>query len=233
MRDWLGDCMKVCRRCGLEKPVEAFHKASNNPDGLDNRCRECRHAYYLANREHTINRVTLRYEANAVGEKICPDCGCEVPRRGDRCESCGYIRKRQLIVLYQMANPDLSREWKRSSAKRRYAENEDYRLRSIFQASERTRNLRAASSETLDYMSVLRRDPCSYCGESAQAVDHIHPVSRGGENHWTNMTAACNRCNSSKHAREDMLTWIFGRREHFANTFSAGRPVPASLGATS
>jgi 5-methylcytosine-specific restriction endonuclease McrA len=47
---------------------------------------------------------------------------------------------------------------------------------------------------------VLARDrhTCVYCGAAADTIDHIRPVSRGGKNEWTNLVAACRRCNCRK-----------------------------------
>lgn len=47
---------------------------------------------------------------------------------------------------------------------------------------------------------------CAYCGKhfkssSDLSRDHIHPVSRGGLNTWTNVVAACKRCNTHKSNR--------------------------------
>jgi 5-methylcytosine-specific restriction endonuclease McrA len=46
---------------------------------------------------------------------------------------------------------------------------------------------------------VLRYDPCAYCGEPAETIDHIDPLSRGVDNGWEKLTAACGTCNYSKH----------------------------------
>lgn len=53
---------------------------------------------------------------------------------------------------------------------------------------------------------VLHRDKftCQYCGRSAPdvvlQVDHVHPVSKGGGNHISNLTTACQECNEGKSA---------------------------------
>jgi hypothetical protein len=55
---------------------------------------------------------------------------------------------------------------------------------------------------------VFKRDSftCQYCGKSAPdiilEVDHIHPVSRGGEEDITNLITSCFDCNRGKGARE-------------------------------
>ena len=46
---------------------------------------------------------------------------------------------------------------------------------------------------------VKRRDKrCAYCNGRPETVDHILPRSRGGENSWMNLVAACFRCNQRK-----------------------------------
>lgn len=50
--------------------------------------------------------------------------------------------------------------------------------------------------------NILRRDAhtCQYCGRRGErlTVDHVVPRSRGGETTWTNVVAACLRCNLRK-----------------------------------
>jgi len=55
---------------------------------------------------------------------------------------------------------------------------------------------------------IFKRDKftCQYCGRTAPDVvlhvDHIHPVSRGGENDLLNLITSCFDCNAGKAARE-------------------------------
>ena len=55
--------------------------------------------------------------------------------------------------------------------------------------------------------SVFERDgfTCQYCGgkppESLLEVDHIHPVSKGGDNSFVNLLTSCFECNRGKSAR--------------------------------
>jgi 5-methylcytosine-specific restriction endonuclease McrA len=48
--------------------------------------------------------------------------------------------------------------------------------------------------------AVLDRDGhrCVYCGTRADTIDHVRPRSRGGQHVWTNVVAACARCNHRK-----------------------------------
>ena len=47
---------------------------------------------------------------------------------------------------------------------------------------------------------VLERDgyTCGYCGGYGDTLDHVVPESRGGENTWGNLVAACAPCNGRK-----------------------------------
>ena len=48
--------------------------------------------------------------------------------------------------------------------------------------------------------AVLDRDAhsCVYCDARADTIDHVRPRSRGGQHVWTNVVAACARCNHRK-----------------------------------
>ncbi|MCF8240279.1 MAG: HNH endonuclease [Melioribacteraceae bacterium] len=54
----------------------------------------------------------------------------------------------------------------------------------------------------LSRKNIIKRDKfkCAYCGRGdlPLTVDHIIPKSRGGEDIWENLTAACLRCNNKK-----------------------------------
>jgi len=50
--------------------------------------------------------------------------------------------------------------------------------------------------------NIIKRDRgrCQYCGREDPnlTIDHVIPLSRGGKHTWTNVVAACHRCNSIK-----------------------------------
>lgn len=54
----------------------------------------------------------------------------------------------------------------------------------------------------LSRKNILRRDghKCLYCGRSdiPLTVDHVLPLSRGGEDVWENLVCACVKCNNKK-----------------------------------
>lgn len=49
--------------------------------------------------------------------------------------------------------------------------------------------------------AIFKRDrhTCQYCGAHGElTIDHVMPRSRGGEDTWENLVAACYRCNNKK-----------------------------------
>jgi 5-methylcytosine-specific restriction endonuclease McrA len=54
----------------------------------------------------------------------------------------------------------------------------------------------------LSRKNILRRDAhrCQYCGRGdiPLTVDHVTPVSRGGDETWENLVCACVQCNNRK-----------------------------------
>ena len=62
-----------------------------------------------------------------------------------------------------------------------------------------------------DFLAVVAADPCAYCGGPATVIDHITAQRHGGEDHWSNYTAACVRCNSRKRT-SSLLSYLLWER---------------------
>lgn len=62
------------------------------------------------------------------------------------------------------------------------------------------------------YVDALLADPCSYCGNGADFLDHIQAEKRGGSTTWDNVTPVCRECNSSKGPASLLgyLGWLIG-----------------------
>ena len=49
---------------------------------------------------------------------------------------------------------------------------------------------------------------CVYCGDEANSVDHIIPISKGGTDDLNNLVAACTRCNYSLGNKTKVVKWL-------------------------
>jgi 5-methylcytosine-specific restriction endonuclease McrA len=89
----------------------------------------------------------------------------------------------------------------------RYRKTEAGRLVAVAASQRRRARKRAAGSvSTADVCRILAADRCHICGKRFTAkrlatLDHVIPLSRGGEHHVTNLAAAHGSCNHRKHAR--------------------------------
>lgn len=99
-------------------------------------------------------------------------------------------------------------------------------------------NLEKAGKVILSNKTLFARDKhtCAYCGDTFSngqlSRDHVHPVSRGGENTWMNCVTACIKCNTAKGARTPKefgheLLYVPYEPSHFENMILQNRNILA------
>ena len=58
------------------------------------------------------------------------------------------------------------------------------------------------SEVLLNRLNILKRDnfTCQYCSKKSNSmtIDHIIPKNKGGKDTWSNLVAACSKCNTKK-----------------------------------
>jgi 5-methylcytosine-specific restriction endonuclease McrA len=164
--------VKTCRKCGEAKPFEEFYRDRTATDGLRPSCKRCWNA------------------ASTAYNKANP----EVTRKAKRRHHAKHRERdneqaRERHRRWREANRDEHRE----RSRRWYRANRDLAISSL-------RGLGVLDRPSRTYAEILRRDPCAYCGAAMEDIDHIDPIVSGGENHWTNLTAACGSCNNRKYS---------------------------------
>lgn len=180
--------MKRCTKCGVEKELELFSRDRRRADGRRSYCKTCgaekERTWYEANKERVAETGRAWYEANRKRKSETGRAYYEINRK----------RKSETSRAWRQANPE--------------------KVRAKIAAYHRA--MEPADADTLAFMELLRQDPCSYCGKwpepgTVSTIDHIVPVSQGGQNHWTNLTAACQPCNNSKGAKK-LIVWLLEQR---------------------
>lgn len=73
----------------------------------------------------------------------------------------------------------------------------------------------AASSitnkELAEYIKNHRAEHvCKYCGDPCEQIDHVVPLSQGGQHSWDNIQCICARCNMTKGtgSEEEFIAWV-------------------------
>lgn len=138
-------------------------------------------AYYLANRERLLEK--------------------ERHRRATRAEALSQYQRK-----YRAANPDKVNEASsRYRARRRGAAlvEPGVSWRTVSERDGLACSYCAVECDPADGWYIAARDGVRrwVCGPTYPTVDHVVPVSRGGDHAMTNAVLACNRCNKSKGAK--------------------------------
>lgn len=105
-----------------------------------------------------------------------------------------------------------SRERKVRQQRWRYMTDESYRLYHRSKSKRRKAQQRGSTALMLSPDQLWRRwvefdHRCAYCGTGGDLqVEHVMPISKGGEHHLGNVVPACQRCNFSK-GKADAEQW--------------------------
>ena len=173
--------MKVCKKCGENKPLSEYHKKKQSKDGHESACKVCRNAerkaYYEANREKVTAQQKAYYEAN----------------------------REEILVANKAYHAE------------KYANDPEYRAQRNAAAIRRKRLLASAVQEPYLREDIFERDnwTCGLCDEpidpelrfpdsDSASIDHIIPISHGGDDTPDNVQAAHLSCNLSKGNRVEL-----------------------------
>lgn len=231
---------KRCPTCEVEKPAREYNKSNSRKDGLRWQCRSCqreRDALDLErNRETHLN---IRAERLAKGElKFCSSCKENKPYESFRqdawakdgtswqCSMCyrGYYYANlehmlELNTLYRETNREKLKEY---STWYEQNKRDSSRNRGYFLLSEEESEARQFPTKA----KLLERDgnTCYYCAvvldfnsfhksnfiHNQAHLEHLTPLSRGGEHTFSNTVLSCARCNlrKGKKTEEEYYDWL-------------------------
>lgn len=214
------DVDRICKTCGVLKPIECFHRCRGRHGKIYYRhqCRDCfnksRRQYQKNNRKRVSASNKQHYKNNR--EKLR-----QYKKRHYR-----ENRKRILarVKQYREDNPEKRKQYHKdnrdhlsASRKRYYRENRERELTSSKQWKEnnpeknreynhRRRSLRMNNGGTLTAQDIrmikTKNTECAICHSAGNLeLDHIIPLSLGGRNEPQNIQVLCKHCNSSKQAK--------------------------------
>ena len=207
---------KSCTKCGETKPLGEFFRHTASKDGYRPDCKMCKSAKNKAN-----------YAANRDRELAYRDAYNKKHRERLRAQKKAHYDNNRKRILdaqraYREENPERYRDtrdaWREANSERlkayraeRWATNPDYRSRAYAAATRRQRLLDGALSEPYLRDAIFERDAwkCGVCGEDidpqlrfpdsgSPSIDHIVPVSHGGDDTPANVQAAHLGCNSGR-----------------------------------
>ena len=182
--------LKTCSKCRIEKLISEFWKKANRPDGLRSACIDCEKAdaeiwrkanpdyqknHYQENKEQILARMKRRRIAHPEFHRTA---------------SKHYAEKNKEKIA------KMNSDWVRNNPEKN-----------------RTKRARRRASElaakgyvvTPKEMGELYRRNCIYCGSMEKIeIDHVIPLSRGGNHSIGNLVPSCQYCNRSKGSKTIM-----------------------------
>lgn len=200
--------MRECISCGESQPLGRFHRLHNGYKKVCKLCISKRNKKYRTQSPEKISRRNKKYYESVKNTK-------------------SYKEKSKIRgKAYREANPE---KWKEKS-KKWYEKNKDRvsersRKWAILNrekrvANEQRRRFAKVKNGQNDLTSVQieilkSQTPfCNYCYDfdAELTVDHVIPISKGGQNTLSNVVIACRSCNSSK-SNKNLITFLMQRSE--------------------
>lgn len=219
--------MRRCGDCHAEKPPTDFSRNSSRKDGLSSICKPCdrlrSRKWHAANPERA--RVLVEKWARENPERtreIKRQWKARNPTSNIEWVQANPERRREIQKKYNDAHRDeinrLARERRddrrRASARAWNQRNKDKIAQAAYLRRARLRD--AGIVEAVDVVLLAQRDRnrCGICGKSVllaeRTIDHIVPVSKGGEHSYANTQLAHSRCNSARGNRGAGQIRLFG-----------------------
>jgi 5-methylcytosine-specific restriction endonuclease McrA len=172
--------LKRCSRCKIHKPVDGFSLSSNKKGGLDDQCKDCKKAYYRANKQRFIDKANAWNAAHIE-------------------------QKRAANRRWHYNNPERSRansrKWELSNPEAAKAKGHNYRCK-------KRNNKGRHTGADIKRLIAFQRGKCGVSARGIRRrfeIDHIIPVSSGGSNYPNNLQLLCIPCNRSKGGKDPLV----------------------------
>jgi len=217
---------KTCSKCETVKNLNEFHKSKTQKDGLQYQCKECinQHSsqYRKENREKIRKYKKQYYQKNLEDIRQC--------HREYRYAHPEYIQ--EMHRQYYQKNTEklrgLQRQYRQenlgklSDRQKLYLKTESGKASKLKACQKRRAQKLGANIEDFKAQEIFNRDHyiCQACGIKTRPdyknrnhskypnLDHIIPLSVGGEHSKRNTQCLCRQCNIKKgnrHANDQML----------------------------
>ena len=200
--------VKYCSRCKNHKDLCCFGKNKSQKDGMQAHCKQCRkdkwhedkmtnpQKHYLAGKKWRENNKEKKAEADNRWIQNNRKRSNEIKKRWKAHNS---EKVKQMNQEYSAKHREVLREknkqWALNNPEKKNLKEARRR------ATKRNNGVFLVDAKEVKQMM---QKPCFYCGQKAEHIDHIIPISRGGRHSIGNLIQACRRCNISK--RDKFIT---------------------------
>lgn len=193
--------LKRCPSCGHELELSCFYKDKNTKDGLGAYCRTCvkaKAAARYANPETKARIKTQQAEYYRQNTEVIKE------------RTAAYRRKHPEVYKkatqeWHERNPDYRPQYYLANRERMLATNAAWLARNPEWCRAKEARRRAAHHIPYTVEQLIARlsmwSGCWMCGCTANAIDHVKPLAKGGWDCLSNLRPICTPCNSRKSAK--------------------------------
>lgn len=178
------DGKKPCSKCKRLLPVSMYHKMSKARSGYKSSCKECRKS------EHEVDYKEHKEARLLAGKKW---------RERNR-ERMTAIRKRW-VDNNKKGFAAMVRAWEQKNRDAKNSHGRNYQARK--------KNAKGSHSKSdITLLLQYQKGKCAVCRDALGGtfdVDHVVPLSRGGENDKYNLQLLCVTCNRTKNKQDPIL----------------------------
>jgi 5-methylcytosine-specific restriction endonuclease McrA len=210
---------KLCTKCGTERPIEQFGRHPAMRDGHLNHCKPCVAArqkrLYERQREARIAKARASYQANRDEILIAG----RVRYKHDTAYRAAKLARNKVRKSYSP----------KSKVRLAVHRQEHPEMHRLYGQSKRSRDNGVPDGLSIgEWQAMIGRvHGCAYCGShEAVTLDHVVPLSRGGDHEIGNVVPCCRRCNASKF-NLTFVEWMASTRPRVAKVlaFLTERPI--------
>lgn len=165
---------RICSSCNIERQIDEFIKDKKCSRGFARKCKQCAYDSRDKEKMSEVKKECYRKNKEKYKERI-------------KQNTARYLedgRQSKWAIKWQKANPDKVAEIKHRR---------------------RTRKMHNGRNDlTAEQIRQIKSTGiCYYCNEQFDnlSIDHVVPLSKGGENTLSNVVAACIQCNKRKNAK--------------------------------
>jgi hypothetical protein len=201
---------KVCRRCGILKPIQEFGDDKYTRDGKATRCIICKKdesADYRKRNPEKVRAATAKWQAEHPVERAA---------YADKIRERKNARRRERYLLNKAKENAQNNAWYEANKETRKATMAlwDEAHPGWHAAKSQRRRARQASvaiadlsPEQFEEIKIASNYRCAYCLDNCQACkqkthvlhqEHIEPLVHGGNYTVQNILPSCGDCNSRK-----------------------------------
>jgi 5-methylcytosine-specific restriction endonuclease McrA len=201
---------KTCSKCQQLLLTTCFNKFSRGKDGLSAWCKECNKKYQKAHQAK--NAETYKAKAKIYRQ----DNKAKLKEANRKYYELNKESRLARNAEWRLVNADRKKlsdkNWQKNNPEKRKQIAATW-FRNHPDKASLNRQIRRARLKNAKFFEVTSKDiakimagNCIYCGAYSEHVDHVIPLSRGGQHSVGNLVPSCQKCNLSKN-NKTIMEW--------------------------